>query len=163
MAETFRKYRLGQKPNFLFCKCFNFLTPGGAVAFVYVFTNRLIWRGQDPFFPLLYGFSESLGQNTPYIEVSRWDLWYSSFYKPKRKQTCRTSTFKLSSWYNCHFTAKLWSQIVFRTIRAICRHLNQHSVTIGMAANGSNVSRAHIFFDKNALLSHLGANALILQ
>ena len=139
MNETFRSYRLGQKPTFWFSECFNFLTPGGAVAFVYVFTNQLIWGLWDPFFPLFFGFSESLGQNTPDIKVAGWDLWYSTFHKPKRKQTCRASTFKLSSWHSCQFTAKLWSQIVFRTIRAICRHLNQHSVTIGMAANGWNV------------------------
>ena len=139
MNETFRCYRLGQKPTFLFSDCLDFLTPGGAVAFVYVFTNWLNWSSEGHFFPTFFGFSESLGQNTPYIEVSRWDLWYSSFDKPKRKQTCRASTSKLSSLYSCHFTAKLWSQIVFRTIRAICRHLNQHSVTIGMAANGWNV------------------------
>ena len=77
MAETFRNYRLGQKLTFLFSKCFNFLTPGGAMAFVYVclrfHKSADLKRAGSIFFTFL-GFSESLGQNPPYVEVSRWDL-----------------------------------------------------------------------------------------
>ena len=96
MDETFRKYRIGQKLTFLFSKCFNFLTPGGAVAFVYVclrFQKSADSSTSTTGYSNFLGFSESLGQNTPYIQVSRWDLLYSSFYEPKHKQTCRTSTF----------------------------------------------------------------------
>ena len=139
MAEIGRDDRLGQKPTFQFRECCCIWPPGGAVAFVYVFSFWPFWRSPDCLFWVFIGPADSLAQDSSYMWNPEGCSSYFSFYKPKCKQTCRASTFQLFSWYNSPFTGKLLSQIVFRTIRPNCRHFNHYFVTLGFAENGWNV------------------------
>ena len=74
MAQTFRDDSLGQNPTFLLSKCFYFMTPGGAAAFVYFLTKQPVWRCLKDLISNFFGFSESLGKSTLYTLISKWDL-----------------------------------------------------------------------------------------
>ena len=106
MAQTFRDDSLGQNPTFLLSKCFYFMTPGGAAAFVYFLTKQPVWRCLKDLISNFFGFSESLGKSTLYTLISKWDLSRYSFYKQKRKRNNRKLAFRafMALWGPSHWT-----------------------------------------------------------
>ena len=87
MAEIFRDDRLGQKPTFQFSECCCIWPPGGAAAFVYVFSFWPFWRSPDCLFWVFIGPADSLAQDSSYMWNPEGCSSFFSFYEAKRKQT----------------------------------------------------------------------------
>ena len=69
MAQTFRDDSLGQNPTFLLSKCFYFMTPGGAAAFVYFLTKQPVWRCLKDLISIFLVFLN------PWVKI-HYILWY---------------------------------------------------------------------------------------
>ena len=87
MAEICRDDRLGQKPTFQFSECCCIWPPGGAAAFVYVFSFWPFWRSPDCLFWVFIGPADSLAQDSLCMWNPEGCSSFFSFYEAKRKQT----------------------------------------------------------------------------